>query len=368
MKKADLFWMAGRRALTAISIILLTGIAAGAYCWCVGGGLAAGVQEQLTQPYELTVTPGSSAITGDLLEKIRQEERVLNASPTIDLQGTLLLGDTGGEITLEGIDAGYLKTDISEGTVFPDKTVMPYVVLNKAGWDMLQEKDEDGEPLKGEAWISSGISVQAGPESGPVSAKICGILDDGQKDAKAYISLSSAKTLAGDNSYTGIVVKAGETRYAEDVSQKISALGLVVQNAAPEEQSGWDEKNREAVYLFLLGSAVLFYSAYLYLHSENPADTAKRNEFEMLRFIGFCASDLTKFFLIKTLVLIGISFAFGLMSYTLVPQLIPPDIREQINIAFPVNTSGLLAGAGASLAVFFFAGVIQGPRFKRLCG
>ncbi len=366
MRTVDLFWTAGRFAFAAASVLFLIGIAVGSYCWCVGGGLAAGVQAQLSKPYELSVEAGSTKITDELVAKIRQSEGVIAASPVKDLQVVLETGENSAGMILEGIDEGYLEEDISEGSVFPDKTVMPYIVLNKAGWELLREKDENGEAVQGTDWKNSGISVIT--ETNAVAARICGILDDGQNDAKAFISLSSVKTLAGENGYTGCVAKTGETRYVKDVSGRISAMGLNVLNAVPVEQAGREGKNRETVYLFLLGSAAVFYSVYLYLSSENPANAGKLNEYELLVSVGFCARDVTGVFLIKNLILIGAGFAFGLICYLLVPQMIPPDIRVQINIAFPPSAFGLLAGASAGLAAFLFAGLIQNVRIKRLCG
>lgn len=359
--------MAGRCAFTAASILFLVGISAGSYCWCVGGGLAASVQEQYSQTYEIVALPGSSVITGEIVTKVQETEWVAAASATKDLPAVVQTGDHSAEMILEGIDAGYLQEEVTEGSVFPDNTVMPYVVLNKAGWALLQEKDENGEMVQGADWSKSGISILAEPESDPVTAKLCGILDDGKKEPMAYISISSAKMLSGDSSYTGCVARVRETRYAKDVSEKVSVLGLDVQNTAPAEQSDWDEKNKEAVYLFLLGSAVLFYSMFLYLNIEHPMNAKNRKQYEMFRSIGFCASDLIHFYCIKSLFLICTGFAFGLAFYALIPQLISPEVSAQINIAFPASTSGLLAGALANLPVFLIAGMVQSIRIKKLC-
>lgn len=367
MKTTNLFWMAGRFTFAAFSILFLIGIAAGSYCWCAGGGLAAGVQEQLSKTYELYALPTSSIITGELVPEIQQIEGVAAASVTKDLTAVLQSGDHSAEMTLEGIGVGYLQEEISEGTVFPDETVMPYIILNKAGWDLLQDKDENGETIQGTDWSESSVSILAGTESYAIAAKICGIMDDGKEDPKAYVSISSTKMLAGDSSFTGYVARARETRYAKSVSEKLAALGLDVQNTVPVEQSDWDGKNKEAGYLMLLGSAVIFYSVFLYLNLENPMHTKNRYKLEMLRSIGLCASDLLKIFLLKSIFLFCTGFAFGLVCYALIPQMIAPEASTQINIAYPVGTSGLLAGAVANMAASLIAVKVQSRRIKKLC-
>jgi ABC-type lipoprotein release transport system permease subunit len=358
MKKSDRFWLSAKCTFARMNILFLIGIAAAVYCWCVGGGLVFGVQDQISQPYELNASAGSSQITEKIIAQTGRIPGVLQTSAGIEILATLTLKDKASKVTVDGIDPEYLQKEIIAGTIFPQQTVMPYVALNEAALKQLQDKNKDGQISEDEKidWTKSSASLTVGQEASKVdskvASKICGIVADGNEDAKAYVSLATAQKLAGTGDYTACLVRIQNVNRAKDVSDKISALGLAVQDTVSPQQSDWDRKNTEAVYLILLGCALLFYSAYLFAKDENLKERKNRAELEMLRLIGMNAGNIQNLFIIKNVIYCCIGFGFGVLFYWLIPQFLSPELQMAVNIAYPFNTGGVLFGASLCAADF----------------
>lgn len=363
MRKSDGIRLAAKWAFGTKNILFLTGIAVAVYCSCAGGGLVSGVWQQVSEPYELVAAAGSKQITEGIVAKAGQIEGVFASTAEIEMQANLTLDGNTAEMPLSGIAPAYLQGEFL-GLVFPAESAMPYAVLNEAAFRQLQDKNENGEVDDDEKldWQKAALSIASGEDPKTTAAKICGILADGGKDPKAYISLSSAKKLAG-GAYTACLIRIKNADVAQDVSDKVSALGLAVQNVELPRQADWDRKNTEAVYLFLLAGAALFYAVACLLKSNGPN---AQKELEMLLLIGFSVRDIRSLRLLKNVLHCATGFAFGLAAYFLVPQFIPPDIREQVNIAAPFSVAGMLAGLGLTVLAIFICNVSQNKNLKSL--
>ncbi len=374
MRKSDCVWLAAKLAFGTKNTLFLIGLAAAVYCVCVGGGLVSGVQEQRSMPYELNATAGSSAITNQIVAKAGQVEGVLASSAQLDVPATFSLGGNTAGIHLDGIEPDYMQGIFTSGTVFPKDSAMPYIVLNQAAFDQLQDKNTDGNVddtekinwQKAACLVLLGDNVTAAPgKNKSTAAKICGILEDDTKDPKAYISLSNAKKLAGGE-YTACLVRVRNVDSVKDVSDKIFALGLSVQNIEPTQESDWDRKNTEATYLLLLGIALLFYSVYLYIKAENLKEGMGRKELELLMYIGLSSCGMQRLYSIKNLFYCCIALGFGVLFYALIPWFLPPDIRQVVNIAYPFSAGGVLSGAALCAASFLICFGTQKGVIKRI--
>ena len=342
-------------------------------------------------PYELNATAGSSAITNQIVAKAGQVEGVLASSAQLDVPATFSLGGNTAGIHLDGIEPDYMQGIFTSGTVFPKDSAMPYIVLNQAAFDQLQDKNTDGNvddtekinwqkaaclvllednvtaaPGKNKSTAAKDSkSAAEGGNKSTYAAKICGILEDDTKDPKAYISLSNAKKLAGGE-YTACLVRVRNVDSVKDVSDKISALGLSVQNMEPTQESDWDRKNTEATYLLLLGIVLLFYSVYLYIKAENLKEGMGRKELELLMYIGLFSCGMQRLYSIKNLFYCCIALGFGVLFYALIPWFLPPDIRQVVNIAYPFSAGGVLSGAALCAASFLICFGTQKGVIKRI--
>lgn len=352
MKKSDAFRLAAKHAFVRASALLMAGIAVAVYCACAGGGLVSGVTGQANEPYELIASAGSKQITENVVAQAGQTEGVLASSAEIEFKANLTVNDTVSQLSLDGIDPKYLQGEIADGAIFPQESAMPYVVLNGAAFSQMQDKNKDGNIDDSEKidWQKASCSITL-DEKKAITAKICGILADGSQDPKAYLSLSSAKTLAGGE-YTTCLVRIQHANMAQDVSDKLSLLGLAVQNTELPQQADWDRKTTEATYLFLLAGAILVYTVCLYAGAENPGKGKRRKETEMLMYIGFSLRDIIGISCFENILHCGIAFGFGILFYALIPQFVSPEIGQSVNITYPSGPNGVISGAILALAAF----------------
>ena len=129
-----------RPGFAAVYICLLALAVCGVY---FSAAAMYSVLTEKAEPCELAVTSGTyRAISDETARELAAIPDVLAATNRIELPVTLIAGKYEAALTLVGVDAGYLDVQYDMGGVFPENSVMPWIVLNKESRKVFRDPDD----------------------------------------------------------------------------------------------------------------------------------------------------------------------------------------------------------------------------------
>ncbi len=297
------------------TILPVVGIAIAVFCLLSATNGYFDVWEQKSQPFEL-IAAGNS-LEDELVNEITKIDDVISATAVLPISATLIAGEYSAEVTLNGIDPSYLKKSFAEGGNFPDNSVMPYIVLNKAALKLFKDKDKKAiDKEKKIDWLNQKITLQF---EKPVTAKICGILENEDEQPEAYISLKSAKGL-GETSYSAIWIRLRNMGCEQSVTNKLSAFGLTVVNQNETLLQEWDLAETQALYLLLAGVFSMLWTCVVLNVFVTMQWQQRQKELDMLRIIGFAKKSIKSLFHFMCTYTICLGFAVGLLIRAILPS------------------------------------------------
>lgn len=326
------------------------------FCLCYAGAIITTVGEEKSKPYELSVAGGSGKLTDENIAGVSKLPGVSAVTPAIDVPAKIAIGERSAELVLSGIRASYLSGGLENGVVFPEESVMPYIVLNKAALGKFSNSGREDE-AEDESGTENGDTASADtPETDAlnssatiqldevtVTAKICGILADGKAAApEAYISLSAAKQLLflnGENAaYSRAKARVKDMGEAARVSESIEALGLIVENPNGEIQAKWDRESNEMVYLMITGVFCLICLAVLLTMLKKVSLLEHGGSWSALIWTGFREKDIRRVFIFQSFFISCIGTMAGLLISLSLPSFLPQELNEKsvfmLNIPF----------------------------------
>ena len=255
----------------------------------------------------------------------------------LEVPVSIQAGEYEADMTLTGIDAAYIHDTFAQGGVFPDSSVMPYIVLNKAACKLLTDEksgsdstdDADGASID---WLNSAVSVKTNESAKPVISKIVGLLsgDDEEQLPAAYISVVSAKDLlsreGGQSSgYMSAAVRIKNVGCASAVSEQITAQGLSVINANKDVKMRWDMELKEMTYLIVTGGFVLLCSALLAAARRKTDLSVYKETFSALQWIGMKKGDIGRLFFVQSLMNVLLGISIGIIVSVSIPSFLAPE-------------------------------------------
>jgi hypothetical protein len=366
------------KSLTRWAVLPAAAAAIGVFCMCVAGTALAVVQQEKSQPYELSFSSQDSDITEHDIAKISEIEDVKAVTPVFEVPANVAAGDYSAELNLIGIYPSYLTGKFKAGGVFPESGVMPYIVLNEAACKEFKSKEDnmryeyfgdetDSEETKAPDvdWLQESIKIIAG-EGKPVTAKISGILSAEEEDEQpaAYISVAAAKALLPPGQQVSAKASARITNIgcAEKVSRGITALGFNIDNINDELQAKWDSQEGQIAYLIVISIFSLLCFFALTASSTKISMLEHKNEWQMLKWTGLRDKDIGRIFIIRMLAIAMFGVLAGIIAGTSLPSFLDPDPTGMSVYTLPVP----FWIAAASGAVFLLAGVAPSLNIKKL--
>ncbi|MGE5495317.1 MAG: FtsX-like permease family protein [Burkholderiales bacterium] len=366
------------KSLTRWAVLPAAAAAIGVFCMCVAGTALAVVQQEKSQPFELSFSSQDSDITENDIANISEIEDVKAVTPVFEVPASVAAGDYSAELNLIGIYSSYLTGKFKAGGVFPESGVMPYIVLNEAACKEFKSKEDYleyeyfGDETDSEEsdapdvdWLQESIKIMAG-EGKPVTAKISGILSAEEEDEQpaAYISVTAAKGLLPPGQQGSAKASARITNIgcAEKVSRSITALGFNIDNTNDELQAKWDSQEGQIAYLLVISIFSLLCFFALTASSTKISMLEHKNEWQMLKWTGLRDRDLSRIFIIRMLVLAASGILAGIIAGTSLPSFLDPDPWGASVYTLPVP----FWVAAASGAVFLLAGVAPSLNIKKL--
>lgn len=377
MKLFDLIRIAAKELKGFWTVLIAFGMAAAAFCMCFAGAILISVSQEENMPYELNVS-GNVGLKDADITKISAIPQVRAATLVLQVPVTIKTGDYSAELTLTGIDSAYINQKFSQGGVFPNSSVMPYIILNNAACmefskpGSIPSADGTGnEDVPDINWLTTGFTIQAGGENSTVTAKVCGILksedeDQQEEQPQGFISIAAAKGLlktgGQDAGISTADVRVKNIGCAAAVSQAIETLGYQVSNPNEDLQKKWDSEYGEMAYLIVGGAFLLFLMAVLSAARRKIYVFQQKEAYAMLRWMGM--KNIRSLFSIQSAILSLIGIAAGIIIALSLPSFLSQDLKGISVYMLPIPFEAV----AVSLIICIITGLLSLLKIRKSIG
>lgn len=243
------------------------------------------IQTEKNTPYELTATTDSSSID---LNTLLQIEGVKRISPVLKLNSSLSMNGFELDCEIKAVYGSFLSLDFLKGTIYPDSSNMPYLILNKAAAKSFSQEHQT-------ITVSPEDTVMMNANGADRKAIVCGIFDDGSEVPTVYMSYDVAQKEYGHNGQTELLFLLENKGAAENV---VSALQRSNIHASfdPNLTLAWDLLQTQCWQTVMLSIGLLACAVSL-IREKRAAETAKtQSETAMLLLAGMTADAVDHVF------------------------------------------------------------------------
>ena len=204
------------------------------------------IQTEKNTPYELTATTDNSSIDLNALMQIEGVERI---SPVINLSASLSVDEYKLDCEIRAVYSSFLSLKIIQGTMYPDISNMPYLILNKpAAKSFVQDYQAITVFPEDTAIMSIGGAER--------KAIVCGIFDDGSETPTVYMSYDVAQKEYGANGQTELVFLLNNMGSAEDVISALQRKNIYAR-FDPNLTLAWELMQKQGWQTILLSISLL---------------------------------------------------------------------------------------------------------------
>ena len=236
------------------------------------------IQTEKDTTYELTATTDNSNID---LNTLIQIEGVARISPVVNLNATLSLNEYKLDCEIRAVYSSFLSLKFTQGTMYPDSSNMPYLILNKAA---------------AKAFVHEYQAITVTPEDTLMmiangterKAIICGIFDDGSETSVVYMSYNTAQREYGTSNQTDLVFLLNNMGSAEDVVSGLQRQNIYA-SFDPNLTLAWKLLQKQCWQTVLLSVGLLACAVALIREKRSVELTETRSETTMLLLSGMTA-------------------------------------------------------------------------------
>lgn len=308
-------------------------IAVSMFCFCFAGTVLTTVEYEKSMPCELLIMSESSNITDSTIAQIYEIPDVSAVTPILKVAMNINVDAYSAQLTLVGIDNGYLDEEFSQGGIFPEESVMPYIVLNHEAYNLFEKQGENDNEMNEPKidWLSEDITLHEGDESREVTSKISGILleNEEHQEPTGYISLSCAKQLlykSGQSTdSTEARARISNIGCAESITNTLYTKGLNVSNTNADIQARWDMQMKEMTYLSIVGVICALCAVVLGMAWIKISLYEQNKQLISLKWIGLKSNELIGFYVVQVLLITLIGISVGILIGTSLPSFIPME-------------------------------------------
>lgn len=246
------------------------------------------IQTEKNNPYELTATTENGSIDLNALMQIEGIERI---SPVLYLNANLSLDDFKLDCEIRAVYSSFLRLKFIQGTMYPDSSNMPYLILNKAAAKAFTHEYQTITVIP-EDTVMMNVN---GTERKTI---ICGIFDDGSEIPTVYMSYDVAQRLYGTSGQTDLVFRLSNIASAEDV---VSALQRQNIDASfdPNLTLAWELLQKQCFQTILLSVALLACGTILICQKRKNESVKCCSEVAMLLVCGMTANEISRIFALR---------------------------------------------------------------------
>lgn len=246
------------------------------------------IQVEKQTPYELTATTDSTGIDLGTLMEIEGVERI---SPVMDLSTTLSLNDSTMNCEIRAVYSSFLRLNFTDGTMYPDSSNMPYLILNKAAAKAFTHEYQT-------ITVFPEDTVMMNVNGTERKATICGIFDDETEIPAVYMSYDVAQRLYGTSGQTDLVFRLSNIGSAENA---VSALQR--QNIYASFDSNltlaWELLQKQGWQTALLSIGLLACAVALIREKRSVERIKAHSETTMLLVCGMTANEISGIFALR---------------------------------------------------------------------
>lgn len=235
--------------------------------------------------YELSASTNSNSIN---LSELIQLEGIEKVSPVLKLNSTLSINDFVLNATVLAVQCNFLQVNFTEGGMYPDRSNVPYLILNKAAAESFKREHKA-------TTVCSGDTLQM--DGGGLSRKavVCGIFDDGSELPAIYMSYDVAHKEYGTGGHTDLIVVLENKGSAESVISSLQKKGVYA-TFDSNITLAWNLRLQQCGQTLLLSVVLLVCAALLIRWKRKEEIVICRPERAMLLLSGMTVSDLRRVF------------------------------------------------------------------------
>lgn len=264
------------------------------------------IQNEKNTPYELTATTENDSIDLNTLMQIEDVERI---SPVVNLNATLSLNEYKLDCEIRAVYSSFLSLKYIQGTMYPDSSNMPYLILNKAA-------------AKGFAYeyqtitVATEETVMMNTNGAERKAIICGIFDDGSETPAAYMSYDVAQKEYGSNDQTKLLFLLNNMGSAEDVVTALQRKNIYA-SFDPNLTLAWELLQKQCWQTAWLSVGLLACAAALISEKRIIERSKAQSEIAMLLLCGMTVDAVGRICPLR-IILTGLACTLAAMLISLI--------------------------------------------------
>lgn len=249
------------------------------------------IQNEKNTPYELTATTDNGNIDLNTLMQIEGVERI---SPVVNLNATLSLNEYKLDCEIRAVYSSFLSLKFTQGTMYPDSSNMPYLVLNKAAAKAFAHEYQT-------ITVTPEDTVMMNANGTDRKAIVCGIFDDGSETPAVYMSYDAAKKEYGTTGQTELLFLLNNMGSAENV---VSALQRKNIHASfdPNLTLAWELLQEQCIQTILLSIGLLACAAVLIREKRKIEIARYRSKTAMLLLSGMTADAVESIYPLRIVI------------------------------------------------------------------
>lgn len=236
------------------------------------------IQAEKNTPYELTATTESGSIDLNVLMQIEGVERI---SPVLNLNASLSLDEYKLDCEIRAVYSSFLSLKFTQGTMYPDSSNMPYLILNKAAAKTFTHEYQAITATPEDTVIMNANGAER-------KAIICGIFDDGSETPTIYMSYDVAQKEYGTSGQTELAFLLNNMGSAEDVVSTLQRKNIYAR-FDPNLTLAWKLLQKQCWQTALLSVGLLACATALIREKRIIERTNAQSEIAMLLLCGMTA-------------------------------------------------------------------------------
>lgn len=289
------------------------------------------IQVEKNTTYELTATTDNSNID---LNTLMQMEGVKKITPVLNLTANLSADDFKLDCTVKAVYRSFLNLKITKGTMYPDSSNMPYLILNEAA---AKSFAMDYQTVT----VSVEDTVMMNVNGTERKAIICGIFDDGSETPAAYMSYDVAQKEYGKTGQTELIFLLEDKGAAEDVVSTLQRQNIYA-NFDPGITLAWELLQKQCWQTALLSIGLLSCAAVLIREKRKIEIARYRSKTTMLLLSGMTADAVESIYPLRIVITESLAMIITTLGAVLLGKFSFPGIGLSVLAAIIFATLGQL--------------------------
>lgn len=321
------------------------------------------VLTEKAEPCELKITSTDyKSLSNETMWEILGISDVLAATNRIEVPVKLTVGKYEADLTLVGVDESYLNVQYNMGGIFPENSIMPWIILQKETLKMFRDPSDTTRRASNYVppvnWVEDDFALSVGEDL--LVSKVSGIYESEDAEDAGYLNIETAKRILQEQGQTGecssAVVRIRNIGAAQEVTKAIETLGYAVSNPNTELQTRWDLLQKEALYLTLLGLAVFVVASRQQKMEYLRQERRRESQFLAFRWMGMPEKQIGNMRLVQSgfLCIFGVSLGMGI-SYVIPRFLSIAQKTESVFLLELPLTAASICWLGCVICIFLLS-------------